>query len=293
MSSPLITRGDSEVNTASSALRNLREKMGLTTRDVEAASAALARKRGSRRYAIPISRLCDFETRGTIPNIYRLYTLSLIYRVELQHLLRLYGIGVEPPISDPQAGPSVVSRHCSCVSAAPHVDLPVLPKNTFASRKTAYLGQIVGELTEPVPLFYFQHFLNSGSTYGYIGTEDWTMWPLLPPASLVQIDESRNRVSSGAWASEYERPIYFVETRERHVCCWCTANRDGLILTPHPLSPVQPRILRHHDAEILGQVVGATLMLRRHCFAAGPSAAKMGHPFLRPRQEKSGSGSTL
>ena len=30
-----------------------------------------------------------------------------------------------------------------------------------------------------------------GYRYAYIGTEDWTMDPLIPPGSLVLIDESR------------------------------------------------------------------------------------------------------
>jgi len=279
MSSSLIMQGASEVSTVGPALRNLREEMGLTTRDVEAASVALSRKRGNPKYAIPISRLCDFETKGTIPNIYRLYTLSVVYRLELQHLLCLYGVEGERSISD-QARPPDVSRHSS--RAVPPPDPPILPKNTFDSRKTAYLGQIAGELTKALPLSYFRHFLNSGSIYGYIGTEDCTMWPLLPPGSLVQIDESRNRVSNGGWPSEYERPIYFVETREGHVCSWCTARQDGLILIPHPLSPVKPRILQHHDADVLGQVVVATLMLSRPRVFTGPRTSKRGRIFVQP-----------
>jgi hypothetical protein len=39
-------------------------------------------------------------------------------------------------------------------------------------------------------------------------------------------------------------------------------HRDDLILQPHPLSPVQVRILRHpQEAEIIGQVVGIAMKL--------------------------------
>jgi len=271
---PIISNsaGRFRMNRPGSDLRRLREDMGLTTRDVEAASTALVRKYQNHKYAVPISRLCEFETRGMIPSIYRLHSLSVIYRQDFDQLLRLYGVGMDSSVSDVQTGSSVVPRHYSSVIAASSVD-GIPQRSAFNSRKTVYLGQITQHLTEAFSLAYLQQFANSGSTYGYIGSEDWTMYPLLPPTSLVQIDESRNRVSDGRWASEYERPIYFVETRERPVCCWCTRSRAGLILTPHPLSPVQPRILQHHDAEVLGQVVGAALMFRGPHFVPGQSAA--------------------
>jgi hypothetical protein len=113
-----------------------------------------------------------------------------------------------------------------------------------------------------VPLAYLAQFATSDFTYGYIGNQDFTMFPLLPPGSFVQVDESRNKVVEGAWRSEYERPIYFVETREGHTCCWCGMRRDDIILQPHPLSPVPVRILKHpQEAEVLGQVVGVAMKL--------------------------------
>ena len=74
--------------------------------------------------------------------------------------------------------------------------------------------------------------------------------------------ESRNKVVEGSWRSEYERPIYFVETREGHTCCWCSMRREEIILQSHPLSPAPVRILRHpQEAEVVGQVVGIAMRL--------------------------------
>ena len=88
------------------------------------------------------------------------------------------------------------------------------------------------------------------------------MYPILPPGSFIQVDETRSRVLEGSWRSEYERPISFVETREGHTCCWCSMRREEIILQPHPLSPVPVRILRHpQEAEVLGQVVGVAMKL--------------------------------
>jgi hypothetical protein len=88
-----------------------------------------------------------------------------------------------------------------------------------------------------------------------------TMYPILPPSSFIQVDESKSKVLEGGWRSEYERPIYFIETRDGHTCCWCTLTREDIILQPHPLSPVPPRVFGHDEAEVLGQVVGVAMRL--------------------------------
>ena len=88
------------------------------------------------------------------------------------------------------------------------------------------------------------------------------MYPILPPGSFIQVDESRNQVVEGSWRSEYERPIYFVETRDGYTCCWCTLQQEGLVLQSHPLSPVPVRVLKHpQEAEVIGQVVGVAMRL--------------------------------
>jgi hypothetical protein len=113
-----------------------------------------------------------------------------------------------------------------------------------------------------VPLGYLAQFGDRKYTYGYIGSEDFTMYPILPPGTFIQVDESRNLVAEGAWRSEYERPIYFVETREGYTCAWCAIQDDGLVLQSHPLSPVRVRLLKHpQEAEIVGQVVGVAMRL--------------------------------
>ena len=88
------------------------------------------------------------------------------------------------------------------------------------------------------------------------------MYPLLPPGAFVQVDESKNKVAESGWRTEYERPIYFVETRAGYTCCWCTVTREELILQPHPLSPVPARVLKFpQEADIVGQVVGVAMRL--------------------------------
>src|SRR5712671_141759 len=86
--------------TGGQKLRVLREKLGLTMRDIETASERIARKRDNEEYLVPISRLSDFETKGVIPSIYRLYALAVIYRRDLREILLWYGISLDVPVSD-------------------------------------------------------------------------------------------------------------------------------------------------------------------------------------------------
>jgi hypothetical protein len=135
----------------------------------------------------------------------------------------------------------------------------LIPNLAFNQKQTVHLPPIVKETTDTadVPARHSRRY-----SYGYIGTEDFTMYPLLWPGTLVQIDEEKTRVQQGPWRAEYERPIYFVETREGFVCCWCVLRKGEIMLQSHPLSPVPLRVMKHpQEAEVIGQVVGISMWL--------------------------------
>lgn len=73
-------------------LRTRRLSLGLTLRDVQRLSLALSRKLGSSKFAMPASRLHDFETKDTVPGMHRMYALAKIYACKLRKLLAWYGI---------------------------------------------------------------------------------------------------------------------------------------------------------------------------------------------------------
>ena len=81
-------------------LRALREELGLTIRDVEAASARIAARHSNEDFAISPSRLSDIETKGILPNVYRLYSLAVIYRRDLRELLGWFGIDLTETAAD-------------------------------------------------------------------------------------------------------------------------------------------------------------------------------------------------
>jgi transcriptional regulator with XRE-family HTH domain len=246
---------------AGKSLRTLREKLGLTMRDVENSSTRIAEKYRNEEFFIPPSRLSDIETKGILPSIYRLYALAVIYRRDLRELMSWYGVDMNNIAADLGLVSPPRSHVSEALTGLASVQIPLKMDPGFDERRTANLGRMV-EQWGLVPLSYLAQFTTSDFTYGYVGTQDFTMYPILPPGSFVQVDESKNRVVDGAWRSEYERPIYFVETRDGYTCCWCSTRREDIILQPHPLSPVPVRVLRHpQDAEVLGQVVGIAMKL--------------------------------
>lgn len=260
-------------------LRALREEFGLTIRDVETASIRLAAKHQSDDFIIPLSRLSDIETKGIVPNIFRLYSLSVMYRRDMREFLAWYGVDLNAITSDLALIEPPRSHRSEALDPATMVRVPLKIDPAFDSSKTTNIGRMI-EQWGMVPLAYLSDFTNTDFTYGYVGTEDFTMYPILLPGSFVQIDEAKNEVVNGVWRSEYERPIYFVETRDGYTCSWCAVKKDQLILQPHPLSPVPVRIFQHpRDAEVVGQVVGMAMKLGdwRPC---RPGSDSQAHPEL-------------
>jgi transcriptional regulator with XRE-family HTH domain len=244
---------------AGKSLRTLREKLGLTMRDIETSSARMAEKYRNEEFSIPPSRLSDIETKGVLPSIFRMYTLAVIYRRDMRELLSWYGVDMNNMAADLGMIAPPRSHLSETLNGLAAVQIPVRMDPGFDEQRTSNLGRMVA---------------HSDFTYGYIGHQDFTMYPILPPGSFIQVDEERNKVVEGVWRSEYERPIYFVETRDGYTCCWCSMRRDDLILQPHPLSPVQIRVLRHpQEAEIIGQVVGVAMKLTEwHPFGSSPGS---------------------
>lgn len=73
-------------------LKRARERLNLRYRDVEEASVAIANRHGADEFVIALSRLADIENKGTVPSLFRLYSLCAIYRLDFTEVLSWYGI---------------------------------------------------------------------------------------------------------------------------------------------------------------------------------------------------------
>ena len=243
-------------------LRQFREQLGLTVRDVEAFSRKLAEKRGNRAYFIPLSRLSDIENKEVVPSVYRFYSLAIIYRRDIRDILAWYGVDLNAIPEDLSTATVPATHRIESVDVCDTAEIPVFKDAGFDPTKNCNLGRLIQQWGV-VPLTFLSRFADVSFTYAYIGTDDLTMSPILPPGSFIQIDETRNKIVEGAWKSEYDRPIYFLETRNGFRCAWCRLQHGQLTLQPHPLSPEPVRIYRHpFDIEVVGQVVGVAMRMR-------------------------------
>ena len=94
------------------------------------------------------------------------------------------------------------------------------------------------------------------SSYGYIGLDDFTMYPLIRPGSFVNLDTTQTKPRPSVWRTEYDRPIYFLEHRHGYACGWCELQGKHLLLIPHHSSHASiQRFVHPNEAEIVGRVV--------------------------------------
>jgi len=107
-----------------------------------------------------------------------------------------------------------------------------------------------------------------------IGLSDRMMWPLLPPGSLLQLDRSVRTVDDGTW-TEFERPIYLIEYRNRFYCCHAQRRGDYLRLISHAESQVATSIsIPFKEARVRGQVTPIFRPLATRGSAAGRPSGK-------------------
>jgi len=250
-------------------LREARETLRLRYRDVEQASQKIASLRRNPEFAIGLSRLADIENKGTLPTVYRLYSLCVIYRLDFNSVLRWYGIGLDDLAAD-AAQLALSETHLVGFEASEHMStvLPLEFDVGFDATRTSFISRQIRQWGK-VPMSLLGALDLRKHRYGYIGSEDWFMYPILFPGSFVQIDESRRRIVKDGWVHEYERPLYFVEHRYGNSCAWCTEQSGLLILQPHSASKEAPQVYKvPGEAEIIGQVVAIAMRLdlvkRRH-----------------------------
>jgi hypothetical protein len=243
-------------------LRRIRELLRLKYRDVEAASQEIARNRGNHEFSVGLSRLADIENKGTLPSVYRLYSLCVIYGLSFQTVLGWYGVNLDEQSVDSAR----LSLRETRAIYFPPPSLPVgsLPLDTdipIDLTQTFYLSPYVRSWGS-LPLSILASLDLQRHHYAFIGTDDWFMYPLLPPGSFVQIDQSRRRLGQESSLSEHERPIHFVEHRGGFRAAWCTVRSGLLIVQPHPASRLGLETYRYPgEADILGQVIAVAKRL--------------------------------
>lgn len=239
-------------------LKQVRERLKLTYRDVSEASQVIARRRSSEEFVIALSRLADIENKGTVPTIYRLYSLCAIYRMELRMALGWYGVPLDELPSDGFAV-SLDETHAIGFSAEGPATIPLLADPEIDTNQTTFLSQLVRRWGK-MPLHFLAGLDIRHYRYGLIGMEDWSMAPIIQPGAMVLIDQNRRKIVREGWSSERDRPIYFLEHRGGYHCGWCALTEDRLIVLAHPASQRPPAIFELAEIDVVGQVIGVGML---------------------------------
>jgi transcriptional regulator with XRE-family HTH domain len=231
---------------ASNKLKALRNKCNVTVREVEQASRRIADAKGDKNYCISNSWLAQLENGVSAPNIWTIFSLCAIYRVTIREFLRVYNVDVDE-----------IEKYTFI--ANPHL--------TLLQPNAADRGQLPQSTNDDDK----QHILR-----GHIGLADYTMYPLIRPGAVVEIDTTQNRLDgNSSWHNEFERPIFFIELRDGYAYGWCELQGNQLLIIPHHSSPATVRRFMYpRDAEIVGRVVS----YNTRCIEAAPDVRA---PLLR------------
>lgn len=257
-----IQRQDHSTEEAGRRLRRARERLNLKFRDVETASQMIAERRGHPDFAILISRLSDIENQGTVPSIYKLYSLCCIYRLDLHEVLSWYGVPVDAMMAD--AGMIQIEKtHAIHLNpdAGTEAMLPISLDPGIDLRRTFFVSEVVQRWGK-LPLALLSGADAKRYRYAFVGTEDWSMYPTVPAGSLLVIDDARRRIQASGWRSLSERPIYFLEHRDGYFCRWCSLQDGMLSLIADPASESPVLTFRFpEEIEVVGQVIGIAMTL--------------------------------
>lgn len=235
-------------------LRIVRERLGLSQREVARRSAEIAKERGSDLYQITGSWLgrveSDLKHQREI-GAHPLIALLAIYGITLEELLAVNSPREFPEdMSDiPEEAPQTAVLTGSAADTTARLLLPddsgavAVPENTVIMR----------------PAFP----RNSGRFLRIvIGHQANYLYPIVPAGTLALVDRYRRSLEQEPVNVEIEiqRPMFLLEMRDgRNICCWCEMvdkNENRAVILFHPTSRKRSvQVVVDKDVSVIGQVV--------------------------------------
>jgi transcriptional regulator with XRE-family HTH domain len=238
-------------------LKALRDAQRITLRDVETHSRRIARVSGNNSYIVPHSSLEAIEKSGTpTPDVHRLMSLCVIYRVNFAQLLMLFDINLDDIA---KFGTEIKFRRSGIVppdEQAPDatVPFPVKFPAELDTRKTTLLSHLIESWGE-IPMAFIRRLSLHEHSYGLIGTDDLTLNPYIRPGSLVQIDHRDTKIKRSGWKTDLDRPIYFLQHRNGYACGWCELTHGVLSIVPFSATQRPVKEFRFpSEIEVIGRV---------------------------------------
>ena len=245
-------------------LRERRKSLRLSTREVARLSDQIAEEKKDHQYAISRGWVSDIENGKFRPSPFKLYTLCRIYGENYEEILELFGFPVAGAAAEHRSI-RLPNTHLVTLPATfgQTIEIPLELRDRIRLEQTNLVSRMFERWGE-IPLVFLQQIDWRQSLYGYVGIDDDTLYPFVRPGSLVQIDSEQTKIETEGWQNESDRPIYFVELRDKYVCSWCELDGSQLILIPTAFSRQRARHVRYPgEADILGRVTAVSMCIAK------------------------------
>ncbi|MGC2401647.1 MAG: helix-turn-helix transcriptional regulator, partial [Acidobacteriaceae bacterium] len=184
-------------------LRAIRRRWQLSLREVEERSLRFAQERGNPSYQVSASWLDRLEREEHELTVNKLIALADIYNIPAEQLIQSVYPGTSQPILRQLSTPNATM---------------ILTDGPLEEQAKYLLPDMPFPLKPPdeTTLLPFEDS-QSAVPYrrGIIGKRDFTLDPMIPAGSIVQIDTHKRAICSRKdWTHEFQRPIYFLMTRD-------------------------------------------------------------------------------
>ena len=112
--------------------------------------------------------------------------------------------------------------------------------------------------------------------------DDYALYPIIRPGAFVRIDPRQKKIPYVHWHNDYDRPVFFLELRDRYVCTWCETHDGRLILISSQQSKRRAQELRYPaEATIVGRVTGVAQDLIEAAEMRFALESEIGEPFAQ------------
>src|SRR6201992_703332 len=184
----------------SEQLKEIRNRLGISPRDVAEFSLLIAKAEDNSEFHISNAWLTQIENSDSVPSIFKLYSLSSIYRIKFSDILLLYGVDLQH-LTKHQLSAPLPKTHLTTLEVYDTdktVSFPVRFDRSFDIDNTNLLSRMV-EVWGEIPIALIQHLDIRHSQYGYIGLQDFALYPLIRPGSFVQVDQRVTKIHTKRW----------------------------------------------------------------------------------------------
>lgn len=257
-------------------LRKVRRHWKLSLREVEERSLRCAEEWGDDSYHISASWLHRVERGEHELAVKKLIALAYIFSIPPEQLLR----SMHPTDSLLMLTEQFSTPNATILLTEERLEeqTKYLLPDTFGTDQPPDETTLLPAENAPPAMPYKR---------GIIGKQDRILDPMVPAGSIVLVDTRERGISPRKdWKNEFQRPIYFLRTRDANVCGWCELDRkaEWLTLIPHHGSPISSQRFKYRtEIEILGRVVAVALRL-----LPGENPGKRGD--IHDRKQSRGNG---